>query len=37
MKLSITRRFLLDVILSGPVPPNPSEMIGDGMKELIEE
>jgi polysaccharide biosynthesis transport protein len=28
----------LDVILSGPVPPNPSELIlSDGMKELIEE
>ncbi|RTY71279.1 polysaccharide biosynthesis tyrosine autokinase [Flavobacterium sp. LB2P53] len=28
----------LDVILSGPVPPNPSEMImSDGMGELIEE
>ena len=28
----------LDVILSGPVPPNPSEMIiSDGMRELIEE
>jgi succinoglycan biosynthesis transport protein ExoP len=28
----------LDVILSGPIPPNPSELImGDGMKELIEE
>jgi succinoglycan biosynthesis transport protein ExoP len=28
----------LDVILSGPVPPNPSELImGDGMKELIDE
>ncbi|MFT4983742.1 MAG: succinoglycan biosynthesis transport protein ExoP [Flavobacterium sp.] len=28
----------LDVILSGPVPPNPSEMIiSDGMSELIEE
>ncbi|CAM2922200.1 polysaccharide biosynthesis tyrosine autokinase [Flavobacterium frigoris] len=28
----------LDVILSGPVPPNPSELIiSDGMGELIEE
>lgn len=28
----------LDVILSGPVPPNPSELImGDAMKELIDE
>lgn len=28
----------LDVILSGPVPPNPSEMIiSEGMSELIEE
>ncbi|WP_264566669.1 polysaccharide biosynthesis tyrosine autokinase [Flavobacterium sp. N3904] len=28
----------LDVILSGPVPPNPSELIlSDGMRELIEE
>jgi capsular exopolysaccharide synthesis family protein len=28
----------LDVILSGPVPPNPSEMImSDGMGELIQE
>jgi capsular exopolysaccharide synthesis family protein len=28
----------LDVILSGPIPPNPSELImGDGMKELIDE
>jgi Mrp family chromosome partitioning ATPase len=28
----------LDVILSGPVPPNPSELImSDGMSELIEE
>ena len=28
----------LDVITSGPIPPNPSEMImSDGMKELIEE
>jgi succinoglycan biosynthesis transport protein ExoP len=28
----------LDVILSGHVPPNPSELImGDGMKELIDE
>ena len=28
----------LDVILSGPIPPNPSEMIiSEGMKELIEE
>lgn len=28
----------LDVILSGPVPPNPAELImNDGMKELIEE
>jgi capsular exopolysaccharide synthesis family protein len=28
----------LDVILSGPVPPNPAEMIlSEGMKELIEE
>jgi capsular exopolysaccharide synthesis family protein len=28
----------LDVILSGPVPPNPAEMImNDGMRELIEE
>ncbi|WP_269223814.1 polysaccharide biosynthesis tyrosine autokinase [Flavobacterium sp. IMCC34518] len=28
----------LDVILSGPIPPNPSELImSDGMKELIEE
>jgi Mrp family chromosome partitioning ATPase len=27
----------LDVILSGPVPPNPSELImSDGMRELIE-
>jgi hypothetical protein len=38
MKLSITRRYHLDVILSGPVPPNPSELImSDGMSELIEE
>ena len=28
----------LDVITSGPIPPNPAEMImSDGMKELIEE
>ncbi|AOW08166.1 polysaccharide biosynthesis tyrosine autokinase [Flavobacterium gilvum] len=28
----------LDVIFSGPVPPNPSELIlGDAMKELMEE
>ncbi|RXM48178.1 polysaccharide biosynthesis tyrosine autokinase [Flavobacterium sp. YO12] len=28
----------LDVILSGPIPPNPSELIlSDSMKELIEE
>ncbi len=28
----------LDVILSGPIPPNPAEMImSDGMKELIDE
>jgi capsular exopolysaccharide synthesis family protein len=28
----------LDVIVSGPVPPNPAEMImSDGVKELIEE
>jgi succinoglycan biosynthesis transport protein ExoP len=28
----------LDVITSGPIPPNPSELImGDGMKEFIEE
>ena len=28
----------LDVILSGPVPPNPAEMImSEGMKDLIEE
>jgi capsular exopolysaccharide synthesis family protein len=28
----------LDVIISGPIPPNPAEMImSDGMKELIEE
>jgi succinoglycan biosynthesis transport protein ExoP len=28
----------LDVILSGPVPPNPSELLmGDAMAELIEE
>ena len=28
----------LDVILSGPIPPNPAELImSDGMKELIEE
>ncbi|PVX46570.1 protein involved in gliding motility EpsB [Flavobacterium sp. 103] len=28
----------LDVIFSGPIPPNPSELImSDGMKELIEE
>jgi succinoglycan biosynthesis transport protein ExoP len=28
----------LDVILSGPIPPNPSELIlGDGMQELINE
>ncbi|WP_281231852.1 polysaccharide biosynthesis tyrosine autokinase [Flavobacterium gelatinilyticum] len=28
----------LDVILSGPIPPNPSELIlGDAMKEFIEE
>ena len=28
----------LDVILSGPIPPNPAEMImSEGMKELIEE
>jgi succinoglycan biosynthesis transport protein ExoP len=28
----------LDVILSGPIPPNPSELIlSDGMQELIEE
>jgi succinoglycan biosynthesis transport protein ExoP len=28
----------LDVILSGPVPPNPAELImNDGMKELIDE
>jgi succinoglycan biosynthesis transport protein ExoP len=28
----------LDVITSGPIPPNPAEMVmSDGMKELIEE
>ena len=28
----------LDVIISGPIPPNPAEMImSDGMKDLIEE
>lgn len=28
----------LDIITSGPIPPNPSELImGDGMKEFIEE
>jgi succinoglycan biosynthesis transport protein ExoP len=28
----------LDVILSGPIPPNPAEMIlSDGMREMIEE
>lgn len=28
----------LDVILSGPIPPNPAEMIlNDGMKEMIDE
>jgi capsular exopolysaccharide synthesis family protein len=28
----------LDVILSGPIPPNPAEMIlSEGMKDLIEE
>ena len=28
----------LDVIVSGPIPPNPSEMIlSDGMRELMEE
>ena len=28
----------LDVVLSGPIPPNPAEMImSDGMKEMIEE
>ena len=28
----------LDVILSGPIPPNPAEMImSDGMKEMIDE
>jgi polysaccharide biosynthesis transport protein len=28
----------LDVILSGPIPPNPAEMImSDGMQEMIEE
>lgn len=28
----------LDIILSGPIPPNPAELIlSDGMKELIEE
>jgi Mrp family chromosome partitioning ATPase len=38
MKLSITQIPHLDVILSGPVPPNPSELImSDGMSELIEE
>jgi len=33
-----TKVPFLDVILSGPIPPNPSELImGDSMKELIEE
>jgi succinoglycan biosynthesis transport protein ExoP len=36
--ISPTHIPFLDVILSGPIPPNPAEMImSDGMKELIEE
>jgi len=36
--ISHTSVPFLDVILSGPIPPNPSELImSDSMKELIEE
>jgi len=36
--INLTQIPNLDVILSGPIPPNPSELIlSDGMKEMIEE
>ncbi|WP_264553412.1 polysaccharide biosynthesis tyrosine autokinase [Flavobacterium sp. N2038] len=36
--ISATKVPNLDVILSGPIPPNPSELIlSDAMKELIDE
>jgi succinoglycan biosynthesis transport protein ExoP len=36
--INTTHIPFLDVILSGPIPPNPSELIlGGGLKELIEE
>ena len=36
--INTTQIPFLDVITSGPIPPNPAEMImSDGMKELIEE
>lgn len=36
--INSTQIPFLDVITSGPIPPNPAEMImSDGMKELIEE
>ncbi|WP_396168149.1 polysaccharide biosynthesis tyrosine autokinase [Flavobacterium sp.] len=36
--ISPTHIPFLDVILSGPIPPNPAEMImSDGMKEMIDE
>lgn len=36
--INATNIPFLDVILSGPIPPNPAEMImSDGMREMIEE
>jgi len=36
--ISPTHIPFLDVIVSGPIPPNPAEMImSDGMKKMIEE
>jgi succinoglycan biosynthesis transport protein ExoP len=36
--INTTHIPFLDVILSGPIPPNPSELIlGEGLKELIDE
>ena len=36
--INATHIPFLDVILSGPIPPNPAEMImSDGMREMIEE
>jgi len=36
--ISPTHIPFLDVILSGPIPPNPAEMImSDGMRDMIEE